>query len=266
MNATETSRPNDSELKREIAGHWDKRSRWFDGEQGLRNEVQDRAWSQLLRSELGDAPLATLDVGTGTGVLAILLAELGHRSCGVELSPGMLEIAQKNAEKRDVEVSWHVGDAENLSFEDETFDLVINRNVLWTLPDPARALQEWQRVLKPGGLLMILDGNWFDRSLGHRLQQFLATMLATAKTGKNPWHAIRRRRKDYSNHFEKHLSLMRPGSRQKILDLVQKTGFRDLESRWLPEIDKAEKSGLSMEQRLMRPHNFYIVKAAKDLS
>lgn len=266
MNATEKSSHPDSDLKEEIAGHWNKRSRWFDAEQGLRNEAQVRAWSHLLHNEVGDAPLTTLDVGTGTGVLAMLLAELGHRSSGVELSPGMLEQAKKNAEQRNVEVSWHLGDAERLTFEDDTFDLVINRNVLWTLPNPERAVQEWRRVLKPGGRLIIIDGTWFDRPLGFRIQKLLATVVATTKNGKNPWHAIRRRRKDYSNRFEQHLSLMRPGNRQKILELVRQTGFLDLESRWLPEIDKAEKSGLSMEQRLMRSARFYIVKATKNLS
>ena len=51
-------------------------------------------------------------------------------------------------------------DAENLNFPDETFDVVISRNLTWTLPDAGRAYEEWCRVLKKGGLLLNFDANY----------------------------------------------------------------------------------------------------------
>lgn len=52
-------------------------------------------------------------------------------------------------------------DAQQLEFEDNSFDLVISRNVLWNLEKPEQAYKEWLRVLKPGGILLNCDGNFY---------------------------------------------------------------------------------------------------------
>ena len=51
--------------------------------------------------------------------------------------------------------------AEELSFADKSFDAVISRNLTWNLPHPGKAYSEWTRVLKPGGLLLNFDANWY---------------------------------------------------------------------------------------------------------
>ena len=51
--------------------------------------------------------------------------------------------------------------AEALNFPDESFDAVVSRNLTWNLPHPDRAYAEWVRVLKPGGLLLNFDANWY---------------------------------------------------------------------------------------------------------
>ena len=53
-------------------------------------------------------------------------------------------------------------DAQNLGFEDETFDVVISRNLTWVLEEPEKAYSEWHRVLKRGGALINFDANWYS--------------------------------------------------------------------------------------------------------
>ena len=101
-------------------------------------------------------------MGTGTGFLAILFAEMGHKVTGVDLSEGMLEKAKQNADNMGLEIDLFHGDAENLPFEDCSFDLVVNKYLLWTLQEPACAVCEWKRVLKPGGMIFAIDGNSYN--------------------------------------------------------------------------------------------------------
>ena len=52
-------------------------------------------------------------------------------------------------------------DTHKLEFEDDSFDVIVNRNVTWTLENPRDAYKEWMRVLKPGGSLIIFDACWY---------------------------------------------------------------------------------------------------------
>ncbi|MCK4734622.1 MAG: class I SAM-dependent methyltransferase, partial [Methanophagales archaeon] len=118
--------------------------------------------------------------------------ELGHDVTGVDLSEEMLKKARENAARFDLPVDFRQGDAENLSFEDESFDADVNRAVLWTILNPEKAIAEWWRVLKPDGKLVIIDGTWNDhrKILYKRIWQlFLASplILITDKCWPWPW-------------------------------------------------------------------------------
>lgn len=58
-------------------------------------------------------------------------------------------------------IDFYRMDAQNLGFEDNTFDVVISRNLTWNLEKPVQAYREWHRVLKPGGKLLNFDANWY---------------------------------------------------------------------------------------------------------
>jgi ubiquinone/menaquinone biosynthesis C-methylase UbiE len=147
-----------------IRHHWDRRAGTFDEEagHGLVSDEQREAWHELLSRLVGRAPQRVLDVGCGTGFLALRLAELGHIVSGVDLSGQMIEQARGNAEQAALEIEFRVGDAVDLDSADEAYDLVVARHVIWNLPDPERGVAEWLRVLRPGGRLLLVEGKWAD--------------------------------------------------------------------------------------------------------
>lgn len=72
----------------------------------------------------------------------------------------MIENAIQLAEEENADCCFRVMDAENPMFADETFDVVISRNLTWTLPNAEHAYGEWMRVLKTGGVLLNFDANY----------------------------------------------------------------------------------------------------------
>lgn len=152
-----------SELEKRVQRYWTQRSHDFGTVR--RNELEDemgRKWFRELEKHLPEnGKLQVLDVGTGTGFFAVLLAQAGHRVEGVDLTPAMLEEARALAAQRGLDITFREMDAQALDYEDGCFDAVISRNLTWTLPDPERAYGQWFRVLKPGGVLLNFDANWY---------------------------------------------------------------------------------------------------------
>jgi ubiquinone/menaquinone biosynthesis C-methylase UbiE len=149
---------------RVIRHHWDSRADTFDSEatHGLVSEKQRDAWLSLLSRLAGEPPQRALDVGCGTGFLALRLAELGHTVTGVDLSPQMIEHARRKAQQQHLQIDFRVADAADLDCADHAFDLVVARHVIWNLPDPQRGVAEWLRVLRPGGRLALVEGKWAE--------------------------------------------------------------------------------------------------------
>ncbi len=83
-----------------------------------------------------------------------------HEVFGIDLTPEMIENAIQLAEEENADCCFQVMDAENPMFADETFDVVISRNLTWTLPNAEHAYGEWMRVLKTGGVLLNFDANY----------------------------------------------------------------------------------------------------------
>ena len=97
-----------------------------------------------------------LEIAVGTGRNLPFYPE-GARLTGVELSPKMLEIAHRRARGLGIEADLRVGDAQSLPFPDASFDTVVATLALCTIPDDRRAVAEAARVLRPGGLLLLLE-------------------------------------------------------------------------------------------------------------
>ncbi|MGI0149306.1 MAG: class I SAM-dependent methyltransferase [Thermoplasmata archaeon] len=95
-----------------------------------------------------------LDVGCGTGVVAITARRAGAVVTGLDLTPELLAVAKENAAIAGVDdIVWREGDAENLPFRDGEFDVVLSQFAHMFAPRPEVAVKEMLRVLKAGGLL-----------------------------------------------------------------------------------------------------------------
>lgn len=104
-----------------------------------------------------DTPLCVLDAGMGTGGLSVALSRTKAGPFafhGIDISPGMLNEADRNLRDCKIDADLRLGDVQDLPYEDSSFDFVMAAHVLEHLVDPHRAIKEMVRVLKPGGVLL----------------------------------------------------------------------------------------------------------------
>lgn len=150
------------ERKERIVSYWEKRSGDFlEHKRAELHSPMSERWLYEIKNQLPqDRNLRVLDVGCGAGFFSVLLAKEGYQVTGVDLTPDMVENARTLAEEEKTDCEFFVMDAENLRFADESFDVVISRNLTWTLPDVKSAYREWVRVLKKGGILLNFDANY----------------------------------------------------------------------------------------------------------
>ena len=159
------------DMEQRVQAYWTKRARDFSTVR--RNELHDgamgRRWLAEMQQYLPQGKVFDiLDVGTGTGYFAILLAQAGHRLTGIDLTPAMIAEAEATAAAMNVSARFLVMDAMETAFADASFDVIVTRNLTWTLPDTEQAYREWRRLLRPGGILLNFDANYGDNVRHHR--------------------------------------------------------------------------------------------------
>jgi ubiquinone/menaquinone biosynthesis C-methylase UbiE len=145
-----------------IAAFWDAAADTFDdhADHGLRDPHVKEAWAARLGSWIPNPPGDVLDLGCGTGSLTLLLAQHGHRVVGVDLSPNMAECARRKIAAAGLDARVVVGDATAPPSLGHSFDAVLARHLLWTLPNPTAALHRWAGLPRKGGRLVLVEGRW----------------------------------------------------------------------------------------------------------
>lgn len=160
--------------------YWDDVASTFDDEpdHGLRDARIRETWTEFLKTWLPPTTATILDIGCGTGSLSLVLAELGHKVTGIDLSPSMISHAQAKAAIHGFQIEFHVMDAAFPQLPDRHFDAIICRHLLWTLPEPQQVLQRWITFLKPKGRLILIEGFWVTGAGLHA--QEIINMLPTS--------------------------------------------------------------------------------------
>lgn len=155
-------------LKEKIINGWEISAKGYD--HVVRDDFESpgrEVWQRLI---LEKAPVSgkmkILDVGAGPGVFATILSMAGHAVTGIDFSRTMLKEARENSAAHGVAPEYLCMDAQQLQFPDDTFDMVVSRNVVWIMENPETAYGEWLRVLKPGGRLVAFD-------MGHEKDDYL---------------------------------------------------------------------------------------------
>lgn len=198
---------------KKIEEYWDERSTTFDSEHDT--EKLD-VWKEFLLEILGtDKRKTVLDLGTGTGFLANMTAELGFLSIGVDISEGMMSYGVEHAREKGLNTVFMRGSALEQPFMGETVDYIVNARLLWTLVEPEMAVKEWNRVLKPGGKAFSF----------HRMKE---------NVGMTSYNV-------YSDEPEVNEALKIDGAKiEELISLMESNGYEDVKIVKLPETAKDE--------------------------
>ena len=188
----------------ELKSYWTQRAPTYSQvNQEELDGIQHKTWSEFLdreirshfginisadKSVLGNPrnSIKVLDIGSGPGFLAIILAELGYDVTSSDFTEAMLEKAKMNAGSLAKKIHFVQDDAHTLSAQNGKFDVILSRNLFWNLPKPEEAYKSIFRTLNENGLMMIFDANWyaylFDETKKAAYEQDRQN-VATAKCG-----------------------------------------------------------------------------------
>lgn len=173
-------------LKDDIRDYWSLRAETYDLSPGHgRMEAREaNAWRALIRSHLGAGDgRRALDLGCGTGPMSLLMQAEGFDVTGLDFAGPMLDRARGKARDAGARIAFVAGDAEHTLEPDARYDAIIARNLLWTLPNPEQAFREWRRILKPGGRLLVIDGDFVRQGWIERLMPLLDGVFGTLRDG-----------------------------------------------------------------------------------
>lgn len=129
------------------------------------NSEKKNEWLKVIvknMPNIKDRKIKVLDIGTGPGFFAILMATVGFDVTAIDYTDEMLSKAKENAGELNKNIRFFKMDAHKLNFEDNTFDLIVTRNLTWNLKEPKKAYKEWYRVLSVGGKMINFDANWYN--------------------------------------------------------------------------------------------------------
>ena len=133
-----------------------------------------KAWQNYLREKLPADTRKVLDLGCGPGFFSIILAKMGYEVTAVDCSEGMLAQARQLVKRAGLEITLQQKDINHPEFPDDSFDAIVSRNVTWTLSNPWQVYEECQRLLRPGGRLLLFDANWnmplYDDDMARRAE------------------------------------------------------------------------------------------------
>lgn len=235
-------------LKEEIRDYWSKRAESFDSFFGHRIPPgpEREAWQAAMRRHLGEAPLEVLELACGTGEVTGALRGLGHRVTGIDFSEAMLARA-KAKHAGDAGARFFLADAEHTREPEGRYDAVVCRHLVWTLTDPEAALADWFRVLKPGGQMLIFDGDYVTPN------GFAGRFARRALAWLDRWEGVT---PAPGQDAQRHAAIMRDLpfgdglTPERLVPMVARAGFEAIAVLPHTPIARAQRQGASLRNRL----------------
>lgn len=215
-----------------IRDFWDRDAPTYDTSQShaVSDPLEAAAWRQALRETLPEPGATVLDAGAGTGALSLLAAELGYEVTALDLSSGMLANAERKARERGLEhrMRFVVGTADEPPAG--PFDAVMERHLLWTIPDPVGALRAWHEVARR---LVLFEGVWGQTDLVRRAKDLAAEGLRRVMRTPPDHHA------PYPDEVLAELPLARVSSPAPLIEAVRDAGWTAVRIRRLRDVEWA---------------------------
>jgi ubiquinone/menaquinone biosynthesis C-methylase UbiE len=249
----------DKQMKLNIADVWDISSETYDVKEGhgVQSEIEREAWKTLFKSLLPSGKLEVLDVGCGTGEIGLLFAELGHHVTGLDLSEKMLAKAREKTSQKMFDNTFKKGDAEDPPFDAGTFDVVVTRHLLWTLPHPDTAVKNWKKVLKKEGVLIVIDGLYNGGLIERKTRQFIGDFLTLL------FERRYTRRRQYSNEIKNELPNPYGVPPEKTFEYFRKAGFKNIKDLDLKEITKIQMKTMPFRKRIVFSPQSHLIYGEK---
>lgn len=167
-------------VRDEIRDYWSMRAETFDLSPGheIFSESERAAWHRLIVRHLGQGSgRRALDLACGTAVVSHLMHDLKYEVTGIDWSESMLAKAREKALARGSAIRFLMRDAEATGEAECSYDVIITRHLVWTLVDPAAAFAHWFSLLRPGGKVLIIDGDFVTQTWFRKLRRWLEQTL-----------------------------------------------------------------------------------------
>lgn len=196
-----------------------------------RAKADRAAWTDIFKRYMPEDAVRVLDMGTGDGYIAHIIAELGYAVVGVDACEPMLDEARDEAELRQEEgintPLFAEVDVTDLPPSFYDFDVVVSRYLLWTLREPTEAIRGWAEALKPGGLIIAADATWFPNGISKETQ-------VISDNGPDSFVLT------YTDDVLEELPLATADSPEAYAEVFRVAGLEDVEVVELPEIAKID--------------------------
>jgi SAM-dependent methyltransferase len=229
----------------DIRRYWDEDAPTYDDsrQHRPRSPMVEAAWAAALEAVLPPAPARVLDCGAGTGFLSLLAARLGHRVTALDLSAGMLERLRARAETFQLDIETVNGPATQPPAGG--YDAVMERHLLWTLPDPSAALKAWRAAVPPGGRLVLVESLWGEVDPVERWRSTVRRALRQLRKVPPEHHA------EYDPGMRRELPLGSGTHPGRLAAMAVDAGWSTPRLHRLADVEWAERNDLPIVERLV---------------